>query len=479
INNGAFAPILQWDQPFASASTTGAGSQNDLDMFLVDGDGNIIASSVDVNVDGDPFEFLGVQGTGEAYLAIAKWNPGGGPNPSKIKFVDVGFNSTYQFATNSSASFGHNQAPNGQGVAAAYYQKTPAFGTNPPVAEPFTSLGGTPILFDTAGNRLTTPVIRNQPAITAPDGVDTTFFGSDSDGNGKPNFFGTSAAAPSAAGVAALMRQKVPGATNTQIYNALKSTAVDMNTPGYDFLTGSGLIRADAAIAALLPSSTISIAKTTDGKEAGSVSSVFTLTRTGDLSSALTVNYTLAGTATPGVDYTNPGAGKATFAAGSSKATITLPTKDDLLSDPSETIISKITAPVGYTISGPDTATATILDNDGNSANDNLVGTSFADALAGVGGNDTLDGGADNDTYLFDTDRVLGSDLLIDASGIDTLNFAATTAKTINLNLGSTVAQTVTAGNLTLTLASATAFENVIGGSLNDNIVGNTLANSL
>ncbi|MCZ8096834.1 MAG: M10 family metallopeptidase C-terminal domain-containing protein, partial [Burkholderiales bacterium] len=40
-------------------------------------------------------------------------------------------------------------------------------------------------------------------------------------------------------------------------------------------------------------------------------------------------------------------------------------------------------------------------------------------------------------------------------------------------------AQTVTAGNLTLTLASATAFENVIGGSLNDNIVGNSLANSL
>ncbi|MDJ0669816.1 MAG: S8 family serine peptidase, partial [Microcystis sp. M53598_WE2] len=62
----------------------------------------------------------------------------------------------------------------------------------------------------------------------------------------------------------------------------------------------------------------ISIAKTTDGKEAGSVSSVFTLTRTGDLSSALTVNYTLAGTATLGSDYNDPGAGKATFAAGSS-----------------------------------------------------------------------------------------------------------------------------------------------------------------
>jgi Ca2+-binding RTX toxin-like protein len=239
------------------------------------------------------------------------------------------------------------------------------------------------------------------------------------------------------------------------------------------------------ALAANLPS--VSIAKTTDGNEAGSVSSVFTLTRTGDLSSALTVNYTLAGTATSGGDYTNPGAGKAIFAAGSSKATITLPTIDDLLSDPSETIITTI-IPGGYKIIAPGTATATILDNDGNAGNNNLVGTSFADALAGVGGNDTingglgndtLDGGADNDTYLFDTALVLGSDRLIDASGIDTLNFAATTTKTINLNLGSAVAQTVTAGNLTLTLASATAFENVIGGSLNDTILGNSLVNSL
>ena len=115
----------------------------------------------------------------------------------------------------------------------------------------------------------------------------------------------------------------------------------------------------------------------------------------------------------------------------------------------------------------------------GNAGSDNIQGGLGNDTLDGGAGNDTLDGGADNDTYLFDTDLVLGSDRLIDASGIDTLNFAATTTKTINLNLGSAAAQNVTAGNLTLTLASATAFENVIGGSLNDTIVGNSLANSL
>ncbi|NJM23771.1 MAG: S8 family serine peptidase [Richelia sp. SM1_7_0] len=40
---------------------------------------------------------------------------------------------------------------------------------------------------------------------------------------------------PHAAGVAALIRQAVPGVTNTQIYNALKNTAIDMNTPGMTF----------------------------------------------------------------------------------------------------------------------------------------------------------------------------------------------------------------------------------------------------
>ncbi|WP_071191131.1 S8 family serine peptidase, partial [Trichormus sp. NMC-1] len=362
--NGSFRAAFQWDQPFASASIGGAGSQSDLDLFLFAAPSftsTLFASSTNNNLNADPYEFLAVSGTGTGYLAIGKRNTVGGPDPSIIKYIDFGSaNNTFQFATNSSTSFGHNQSANGQGVAAAYYQQTPAFGVTPPVAESFTSLGGTPILFDTAGNRLATPVIREQPAITAPDGVDTTFFGQDRDGNGKPNFSGTSAAAPSAAAAAALIRQAIPGVTNTQIYNALKNTALDMNTPGYDFLTGSGLIRVDAAIASL---STIAIAKTTDGAETGSTDSVFTLTRT-NTAAALTVSYSLSGTATVVSDYTDSGAGIASFAAGSATATITLPTIDDAVVDPSETIIATITAPSGYTISGSNTATATIADND-------------------------------------------------------------------------------------------------------------------
>ncbi|MCA2693266.1 MAG: S8 family serine peptidase [Microcystis sp. M144S2] len=241
---------------------------------------------------------------------------------------------------------------------------------------------------------------------------------------------------------------------------------------------------------------TISIAKTADGKEAGSVSSVFTLTRTGDLSSALTVNYTLAGAATPGVDYTGTTRNTVTFAAGSRNATITLPTKDDLLSDPSETIITRITAPVGYTISGPSAATATILDNDGNAAHNNLVGTSFADALAGVvgndtlsglGGNDTLDGGAGNDNLT----GGLGKDTLTGSTGSDTFNYnslgeslltgfdviqgySGTGASLDRINApGSIAAITLTASKGTALNLSAAAIQAVL---TNTNFAANTAA---
>ena len=111
---------------------------------------------------------------------------------------------------------------------------------------------------DIKGKRIV-PIIRKKPNIVAPDGGNTSFFGFEiaEDTDNYPNFFGTSAAAPHAAGVAALMIQaeRLNNITPDQIKGVLSATASDMDdrrTPGFDkgfdFETGYGFINAEKAV---------------------------------------------------------------------------------------------------------------------------------------------------------------------------------------------------------------------------------------
>jgi subtilisin family serine protease len=240
----------------------GAGSLNDLDIFLFDESGtNILASSVNQNVGNDAVEFFsffndGSLGTDTFNLAISKVE---GLDPGLMKYILFGEGTLNEYDTASGTVFGHPNARGAEAVGAAFYQDTPEFGVDPALLEPFSSAGPTPILFDTAGNRLANPEIRLKPEIIAADGTNTTFFPPpfldprDPEGDGFPNFFGTSAAAPHAAAVAALMLDAAPDTSPSEIYRILETTALDMESPGFDFDSGFGLIQADRAVAATVP----------------------------------------------------------------------------------------------------------------------------------------------------------------------------------------------------------------------------------
>ena len=259
---GTFICSFQWDDSFFSAS--GVGAKTDLDIYLLDAKGQIVSGGASDNLrSGDPVEIFGFKNdttfSGETfYVYVAKY---AGPDPERIKYVNYGDGLFYTNSAPgilSSTLVGHANASGAIAVGAAAYYRTPAFGVNPAIINSFSSLGGTPTFFDTQGNRIGY-VVRAKPEITAPDGANTTFFGSDiaQDADAFPNFFGTSAAAPHAAAVAALMMEASRGDDTSPDYikGTLAYTALDMDdpvTPGFDtefdYRTGFGLVNAEAAV---------------------------------------------------------------------------------------------------------------------------------------------------------------------------------------------------------------------------------------
>ena len=242
--------VLQWNSLFFSVSGS-PGSQNDLDIYLLNSSNQVVAASAFTNIGQDAVEILDYtnpSGSAQALkLMIVKF--GAGANPGLLKYVYFGSMTLNEYDTQSSTIYGHSNANGAEAVGAVRYTKTPAFGVTPPVLESYSSAGGTPVLFSTSGNPINDPRA-DKPEITAPDGVNTTFFfaGVDPEADGHPNFFGTSAAAPHAGGVAALLLQANPSLAPSSVYAALENSAIDMGTAGFDNDSGFGLVQADAAL---------------------------------------------------------------------------------------------------------------------------------------------------------------------------------------------------------------------------------------
>ncbi len=124
-----------------------------------------------------------------------------------------------------------------------------------------------------------------------------------------------------------------------------------------------------------LPSITLAVSPGSVTED-GTANLVYTFTRTGATTDALTVNYTVGGTATFDTDYTQTGAasftattGTVTFAAGSDTATVTIdPTADTNVED-DETVTLNLASGTGYTVGTTDAVVGIITNTDTDTEN--------------------------------------------------------------------------------------------------------------
>lgn len=144
--------------------------------------------------------------------------------------------------------------------------------------------------------------------------------------------------------------------------------------------------------------------------EDGATNLVYTFTRVGVTTNALTVNFSIGGTADFGAspnDYTQTGAttfsppsGTVDFSPGSSTAQITVNPEADTTVEPDETVILTVTSGTGYNVATPSSATGTITNDD-------------ADVSIAVSPAAVTEDGATNLVYTFTRTGFTGGTLVV------------------------------------------------------------------
>lgn len=253
---------LQWDDPLGRSS-------NDYNLYLFDASGNLLDSSTTSQTGTqDPFESIKIPGstkipnqvvgTAGRYLMIIR-------ESGSARFLDLSLNGGHFAPSGGYAAFATAGATRGHSASAGAFSvaATPArtaaglggpwgpypsaFSTSS-VGEPFSSDGPRRMFFAADGTPYTPGdltsgggIVRQKPDLTAADGVSTSL-------SGFRPFFGTSAAAPHAAAIAALLLQVHPGITPAQLRSAMTATAIDLQTAGWDRDTGAGVVDAYGAV---------------------------------------------------------------------------------------------------------------------------------------------------------------------------------------------------------------------------------------
>ena len=227
------------------------GSANDYDLFLADSGGNIVAvSDGPQDGDDDPIEAIcpedwGISDTTGYNLMVAKFS-------GAVRYLHLNTNhGGLQYGTAGQIK-GHQAAAESFAVAAVSAKgRTRAFSGAESVQR-YSSDGPRRIFFKPDGSAVTPGnysagggMLRYKPDIAAADGVKTA-----TPGSYFNPFYGTSASAPHAAAIAALMLNVNPQLTSDLLRQVFSETALDIESSGWDRDSGFGIVMADRIFAA-------------------------------------------------------------------------------------------------------------------------------------------------------------------------------------------------------------------------------------
>lgn len=249
---------LHWSDALGKAA-------DDYDLYILDSTGTVIkgASTATQNGTQDPLEYIYpspddvcASATPTGYcpaigdqILVVLYN-----GATRAFHIDTE-RATLSIGT-ASATFGHNAGKSTFTLAATYWNSArtgtkPFTGMANPI-ETFSSDGPRKIFFNPDGSPITPGKFTyaskggatlQKPDATAADGVFTKT-------PGFLPFFGTSAAAPHAAAIAALVKSAHPSLTNTQIINILHTTTLNNMEAGVDRDGGYGILMALPAVQA-------------------------------------------------------------------------------------------------------------------------------------------------------------------------------------------------------------------------------------
>src|SRR5262245_2013258 len=241
VEIGGLVTTLHWSDPLGA-------SGNDYDFFIMN---NTLTTVLDASTevqdgDDDPFEIT-FGAPGGSRILIFKAD---GAERRAINLLN--FLGELGIAT-SGAIRGHAAAKAAFAVAAvdvalAGNGSFTGGPTNP--VELFSTDGNRRVFYNSDGSPITPGKllfsnnggeVRKKPDLTAADGVATSV-------PGFGTFFGTSAAAPHAAGIAALLKSAKPRLAPNRIRRALTRTALDIEAVGVDRDSGAGIVDAFAAL---------------------------------------------------------------------------------------------------------------------------------------------------------------------------------------------------------------------------------------